>query len=185
MAKIKYSMWCETCVATRISSLLDEYDPAPTVCPVNPSHTNIRDLAIYSKDTGSLRQRKFEKVSTDVSTNNQNWADLISQNITIGTEGIIYVFVSISASDTSANQSAYLDLRLLINGDVHGQIRLRAPYAGQVACGSIIGKKSGLDPGTYTVLLRWKSGSTGSAYINAASENDHFCKMVVDETSNT
>lgn len=44
--KIKYSVWCNTCNETRYTGYLDYTDPIPTVCPKNPAHTSIRDVAV-------------------------------------------------------------------------------------------------------------------------------------------
>ena len=45
----KWSLWCETCVATRYTDYIPKSDGEPTRCPYNEAHTNIRDITLLDE----------------------------------------------------------------------------------------------------------------------------------------
>jgi hypothetical protein len=62
---LKYSLWCETCGATRYTEYLPESEGLPTVCPFNATHTNIRDIVIvesFSTDPMPVRIQDVEDI---------------------------------------------------------------------------------------------------------------------------
>jgi len=42
----KWSLWCETCAATRYTDYMPKSDGEPTHCPYNEAHTDIRDITL-------------------------------------------------------------------------------------------------------------------------------------------
>ena len=76
-SKIQYSLWCETCGKTVRTAFLDYSAPLPTVCPVNPAHTNISNVAVCQVLNPNAWEIKENGVATTQETTPQTATSIV------------------------------------------------------------------------------------------------------------
>jgi len=62
----KWSLWCETCAATRYTDYQPKQDGEPTHCPYNEEHTDIRDITLIDEtSTDPLPVQEIDVATLD------------------------------------------------------------------------------------------------------------------------
>jgi hypothetical protein len=139
-------------------------------------------LTLTQLNSQTLRQTILAALTANTTTTSTSFVTLLTQNITIGTGGIIIAQVTAGISNATANRG--VALRLLINGSARCGTADRLPVVNTSAGFPLQWRVSGLSAGTYAVTVEWRTllGGTAQCRPVAAPDSEH-CALLVSEVT--
>jgi hypothetical protein len=133
--------------------------------------------------TAFFQQSVFGEVSVDTTTTSTTFVDLITQNITISTNGIVLVWFSCGASNSGNNNQVIF--QVTIDGVAkRGAATVAASGATDTGSAAIVLRVTGLTAGTRTVKIQWRvSAGTGRVRPATSPDTEHASLLLAEVTA--